>query len=324
MGKPLNFAILMGYAAHWIGAKLADFYQDGAVLARANLAAAAEFQLDILQVISDSYREAADAGLEVIFPADDLPLAPKPLLETPSDLDKLRFPAPEEGRRMSDRLLAIREMAVQSKGELPVMGWVEGALSLAASLRGLSNLLVDLVDRPEWADELLARCAEAETRFALAQLQAGADLIGLGDAAASQISPAMYRRYALPWEQQIFRAVKEHRGVTRLHICGNTTRLLADMGTAGADIIDLDWMVSLSRARSLLPRQVLCGNVDPVTVFLQGTPVEVRQSVLACHAQAQGGWIAAAGCEIPEGTPPANLRAVAETLEELSGTVAGG
>jgi len=74
-----------------------------------------------------------------------------------------------------------------------------------------------------------------------AVIAAGADIIGLGDAICSQIAPVMYRQFALPYEQRIFAAVHERGALARLHICGNTTRLLADMALCGADIIDLDW-----------------------------------------------------------------------------------
>lgn len=317
-GKPLNFTILMGFAADWIGAHMRDYYLDARVLARASLVTAEAFGLDILQAISDPYREAADAGLVVDFPEDDLPISRVPLLRSPDDLRHLRYPDPDAGRRMSDRLEAVRLMKAQGGGELPVMGWVEGALAEAADIRGLSNLLMDMVDRPEWVHELLEICAMAEIAFARAQVEAGADIIGLGDAAASQISPAMYREFALPYEQRIFAAVHEAGARSRLHICGNTSRLIGDMGRSGAQIIDLDWMVSLSKARSLLPEVILCGNADPVAIFLQGDADLVKRTYSQCRKDAGERWIAAAGCEIPRGTDPRNLKALAEFLENIA------
>jgi MtaA/CmuA family methyltransferase len=312
-----NFDIMMGFAADHIGKPLSSYYQDYRVLGEANLAVQADFQLDIVQAISDPYREAADAGLEVEFPPDDLPLSKKPFLEAPEDVRKLRFPAPAQGRRMSDRLEAIRYFRYQVGGEIPIMGWVEGALAEAADLRGVINILIDLVDRPAWVFELLEQCVEAEIAFAQAQVGAGADIIGLGDAIASQISPAMYRKFALPYEQRIFSAVKEMGALSRLHICGNTTRILADMAKSGAEIIDLDWMVDLRQARETLP-VVICGNLDPVAVFLQGSPEEVEAGTFANARACAPKWIAGAGCEIPRRTPHANLHAQTRALNKLA------
>jgi MtaA/CmuA family methyltransferase len=242
---PANFDIFMTFAAHHIGEPLSRYYLDHRVLVEANLAVLKDFGLDIVQAISDPYREAADFGLEVEFPEDDLPLARKPLLADPADIQKLKPPDPSTGKRMSDRLEAIRCFREQAGGEVPIMGWVEGSLAEAADLRGMEALLMDLILRPEWVEELLEICLEVEIAFARAQVGAGADIVGLGDAVCSQISPKMYQQYALPHEQRIFDAVHEMGALTRLHICGNTTQIVTGMVGSGADFVDLDWMVDL-------------------------------------------------------------------------------
>ena len=285
------------------------------MLVEANLAVVADFGVDILQAISDPYREAADFGLDVDFPADNLPLNRKPLIAEVDDLKKLVPPNPTAGRRMSDRLEAIRLFREKAGGEIPIMGWVEGALAEASDLRGMYLNMTDLVSRPDWLTELLEICAEVEIAFARAQIEAGADIIGLGDAVCSQISPKMYRQFALPYEQRIFAAVHEMGAVARLHICGNTTRLLPDMLQSGADIIDLDWMVDIEKAAQLFDdRAAICGNFDPVAVMLQGTPEMVRDATLACIQKGGKRLFSGAGCEIPEDTPDENLLAQRQTL----------
>ena len=312
-----NFDIMMTFAAHFIGQPLSRYYQDYHVLVEANLAVQQAFGLDILQAISDPYREAADFGLQVEFPEDGLPLSKIPLLQEPDDKKTLEAPTPETGRRMSDRLEALRLFRQQAGGEVPIMGWVEGALAEAADLRGVSTLLVDLHDRPDWVIDLLEQLTETAIAFARAQINAGADIIGLGDAVASQISPKMYRQFALPYEQRIFQAVCEMGGVARLHICGDTSRILADMLESQADIIDIDWMVDIQKAAQVFgDRAALCGNFDPVAVMLQGTPEQVRQAVRICCQYGGRRYFSMAGCEIPDGTPHANLQAQAEVLAQ--------
>lgn len=315
--RPPNFNIMMTFAAHYIGQPLASYYQDYRVLTDANFAVRDAFSLDILQAISDPYREAADLGLHVEFPEDGLPLSRVPLLADPADLSQLKLVEPSQGRRMSDRLEAIRRFRDVAGGEVMLMGWVEGALAEAADLRGVSQLMLDLVDRPDWVTDLLEFCTEQEIAFARAQVEAGADIIGLGDAVASQVSPRMYRRYALPYEKRIFDAVHEMGALARLHICGDTTKILADMPQSGADIIDIDWMVDMAAAAAAFGDRAVCGNQDPVAVMLQATPQQVIEAVQKCAYQAGPRFISAAGCEIPDGTPHANLLAQAETLVEI-------
>ena len=64
----------------------------------------------------------------------------------------------------------------------------------------------------------------------------------------------MYERYALSYEQRIFEEVHRGGGIARLHICGNTTRLLPAMLRSGADIIDLDSMVDFAAVSGSLWR----------------------------------------------------------------------
>lgn len=314
--RPPNFNIMMQFAAHYIGQPLSRYYQDYRVLCDANFAVQAAFDLDVWQAISDPYREAGDAGMEVAFPDDGLPIARHALLQAPSDLARLRYPKPEDGRRMSDRLAAVRLFAERSNGEMPVMGWVEGALAEAADVRGMGQLMTDLLDRPEWVHELLETSCEVEIAFARAQVAAGATIIGLGDAVASQVSPRAYREFALPFEQRVFAAVHEMGALARLHICGNTSRIVADMVQSGADIVDLDWMVDMRRAAQVIGDQAApCGNHDPVAIMLRGTPEMVKASVIAELAAGGARCISMAGCEIPDGTPHENLLAHRDALK---------
>jgi MtaA/CmuA family methyltransferase len=324
-GEPVdrapNFDIIMAFGAHHIGARLRDYYLDYRTLVRMNLAVLEDFQLDIVSVISDAYREACDWGLPVDFPEDNLPMRVRPLIEEPHDLRKLRPPDPETSRRMSDRIEGVRALKEATGGRVPVMGWVEGALAEANDLRGDTALLLDLYDRPEWLTDLLELLTETEISFARAQIAAGADIIGLGDAIASVISPNMYRTFALPYEQRIFQAVEAMGAVPRLHICGDTTRIAADMARSGAQIIDVDWMVNYAKTRAIFDqspnRPSILGNADPVAVFYQGTQEEVFRATRKCLDAGGERCFIAAGCEIPDGTPPENIQAQNRAIQEF-------
>ncbi|NIM96000.1 MAG: uroporphyrinogen decarboxylase [Anaerolineales bacterium] len=316
--RPLNFDIFMTFAAHHIGKPLSEYYLDHRVLVDANLAVLEDFDLDIVQAISDPFRETADFGAEILFPEDDLPISKVPLLVEPEDIGILKPPDPHSGRRMSDRLEAIRLFREKVGGEVPIMGWVEGALAEAANLRGVSELLMDLILRPDWVQELLEICVEVAVPFALAQIDAGADIIGLGDAVVSQISPGMYRQFALPYEKMIFDAVHSYGGIARLHICGDTNKIIPEMVESGADIIDLDWMVDMEKAVVEFGDQVsFLGNFDPVAVMLQGSPDEVYNATTACLEMAGHRGFSAPGCEVPDATSHENLRAQSRALREF-------
>jgi MtaA/CmuA family methyltransferase len=320
-GKPVdripNFDILMGFAARHSGARLSDYFLDYRVLCAATLAMVESFGVDIVSTISDSYREPADLGAQIEFPEDNLPLCRRPLLANATDLSKLK-PLSSPGKRMGDSVEGVRLLHERVGGQIPVMGWVEGALAQAVVLRGDSELMLDIYDCPEFVSELLEFCCELEIAFARWQIAAGADIIGLGDAIASQVSPHMYRELALPYEQRIFQAVHQMGALARLHICGNTTRILEEMPLSGADIIDIDWMVDIRQAAQAFgDGPALVGNFDPVAVMLNGTVRQVEAAVRYCAENGGSKYFSAAGCEIPEGTPYENTLAQRRVLSEI-------
>lgn len=319
--RPPNLDIYMQRAAHHVGQPLSRYYLDHRVLVEANLAVLEAFDLDIVQAISDPYREASDLGLDVEWPEDGLPLRRAIRLRDPGDASSLRLTKPEDGRRMTDRLEAVRLLRERVDEDVPVMGWVEGAFALASVLRGDTNLLLDIHDRPEWLTELLDRLVEVGVAFARAQVAAGAHVVGLGDSMGSLVSPRQYRAFVLPYEQRVFAAVREAGAVPRLHICGDTSHIVPDMARSGAAIVDLDWMVDLGRATEAFGPggPAPCGNFDPVAVMLHGTPQDVEGAVRACAAASGPRHFSAAGCEIPDRTPEANLLAHARALRELGG-----
>ncbi|MCP4141835.1 MAG: uroporphyrinogen decarboxylase [Chloroflexi bacterium] len=316
--RPPNFNIFMTFASHHIQQSLKNYYLDHRVLVDANLAVMEDFEIDIVQAISDPYRETADFGAEIEFPDDGLPLSHIPLLADPSFISRLKSPDPTTGKRMSDRLEAIRLFREKVGGEVPIMGWVEGALAEAADLRGVSELMMDVIIRPEWVKDLLEICVEVGIKFAQAQMEAGADIIGLGDAIASQISPKMYHEFALPYEKRIFQAVHEMGGIARLHICGNTNKIISGMVESGANIIDLDSMVDMKAAAKEYGNQVsFMGNVDPVSVMLQGTPEGIYETTTECMTVGGTRSISGGGCEIPDNTPHKNLHAQSRALRDF-------
>ncbi|NDJ77286.1 MAG: hypothetical protein GYB65_13610 [Chloroflexi bacterium] len=314
-----NMTLVMQYAADLINAPLASYYQDYEVLCEANFKSVEVYGLDILDAISDPYRETADYGATIEFPPNSLPVCKAPRLQNPDDLASLPTPDPNKpGSRMRDRVDAIRLFHERAGGQVPIQGWVEGALAEAADLRGVTAIMYDLYDRAEWLEELLEHCVETAINFAVAQVEAGATIIGLGDAIASQVGPRAYRRFALPYEQRIFQAVRDAGAIPRLHICGDTTRIVKDMAHSGAQIIDLDWQVDLAQARAEVdaidPDIALCGNFDPVAILLDGTPDTVTQAVGTCYAAGGDNWLAAPGCEVPRYTPAENVLALRDAL----------
>jgi MtaA/CmuA family methyltransferase len=304
--------ITMMFAADTAGVLYGDYARDHRVLAEAQLKTAAKYRFDYLSAISDPARETSDLGGSVRW-FDNQPPAideERAVLADKSALKKL--PAPERvlGARMEDRLNAVRMLRERAGNDFLVEGWVEGPCALGADLRGLNTLMLDFADDPRFVEDLFAYVVALESHFARLQVDAGADLIGIGDAACSLIGPRRYQDPVLEWEQRLIAAIESAGAATRLHICGNTRRLLPAMGRTGARMIDLDYPSPMAEARAAMnPDQVLLGNLDPVRAVRDSHPARITADLEACWHAAGPHYIAGAGCEIARGTPEENLLA---------------
>ena len=79
-----------------------------------------------------------------------------------------------------------------------IVGWVEGPLALAAEMRGLSALMMDTYEDPGFLDDLFDFTSSVGMAYWKPQVEAGADTIGMSDAAASMMSLAALRAVRLP------------------------------------------------------------------------------------------------------------------------------
>ena len=306
--------ITMMFAADQVGARYRDYASDYRVLAAGQLATAERFDLDYVSAISDPAREASDLGAAIEW-FDDQPPAideSRALLAEKSALATLRVPDPAAGRRMSDRIEGVRLLRERCGHDRAVEGWVEGPCAMGADLRGVNTLMLDFYDDPEFVYDVFAFTVEMELEFARAQVEAGADLIGVGDAAASLVGPELYDEFVQAFETRLVRGIQALGARVRLHICGKTRRIFGGMAATGAEMIDLDSMAPLDAARAEMgDGPVLAGNVDPVRVMRDGAPDDIVAALAECRRQAGPRYIVAAGCEIPRGTPADNLLAMA-------------
>ena len=307
--RPAVTPIFMAWSANYIGRTYRDYYLDGDVLVESQLAVTKAFNLDQVSAISDPWREASAYGMEFDYPEEGVGKPMGLLIQGPDDISKVRLFDACKAERTRQRIESVEKMAAQVGQTHSVLGWVEGPLAEYSDLRGVETALMDLMDKPEMYVEAAETIIDNAIAFALAQIEAGADMIGVGDAAASLIAPAMFEEFVLPFEKKLFDAIHEAGATVKLHICGNIKRIIGEMAKTGAEIIDVDWMVPMTHAREAVgPDITLAGNFDPTVVLLQGTPDDVAKAARECLSTAGERFILQPGCEVPPSTPEENIR----------------
>lgn len=310
-GEPVDrvpvFPLLMFFALQRIGITYREFARNGSSMAAAQLNIHSRFGVDAITACSDAFRISADLGGEMVFPDDSPPFLATPLVASAADFARLERPDPTTvGCRMADRAVGVKEMVRAVGDRCLVLGWVDMPFAEACSLCGVTEFMLALYDEPLLAHRILDFLADIVIDFALLQLEAGAPMIGAGDAAASLIGPELYREFALPYETRVCEAIQAAGGLTKLHICGNTVDLLRDMARTGADLFSVDHLVDLAIAREVFGEAGLCykGNMDPVADMLQATPEHCLKQALTCIRVAEGTpYMVSPGCEVPGETP---------------------
>ncbi len=324
-GKPVdrtpNTNIIMTLAAKETGVKYSDYVTDHRLLVEGNIACAEKYGIDIVTVMSDPMHEAYDVGVDVVFPEDDVPYPRCNLINCAEDVLKLKTVKPEDGRRMSETVRAIELYKKRLGDSYPVCGWVEGCFAEAADLMGVNEFLMEVMDEEGYADDLLEFCLQQAIVFAKAQVDAGADIIGVGDAIASVAGPYLYDDKAVVFETRLFRAIKEMGARIKLHICGNITPFIDWIPTDLIDILDVDWMNPIDKAaEACRGKCAFSGNYDPVGVLLQSEPAVISETVeKLIRTNSSERYITSAGCEVPKDTPEENLKAVTGTVKKLFG-----
>jgi len=314
-----NLSILMTFAAKYIGKRYDQYVRDFRILVEGNIRCCKDFEIDMLSVISDPMRETHAFGAEVVFPVDGVPYAQAPFINSFKDLENLSSKDPLDEVRLFDRVQAVYLYKQECAQEYPILGWVEGAFAEACDLHGITETMKDLYEAPEFLIDLLEICTSQAIIFAESQIDAGADFIGIGDAAASLISPKMYQKFVLPYEQRIIQAIHAKGARAKLHICGNTTSLLSLITETKADMIDVDYPVNFNNAIQIFGTQIsACGNFEPSNVLFLGNSSGVQAAVKNCVAIAANNTMIAPGCEVPRDTPVENLKSISKTLWEIA------
>ena len=311
--KVLFRPILMQFACEYIGKNYGEFASDYKILAEANLRCMDDFDLDMLGLISDPYRETSAFGAKIKYVPDGVPRCLDLIVNNIEDVKNLKIPDVYKAERTLDRIKAGELLSNKTQGNVPIIGWIEGPLAEACDLTGIENMLMQLMIDPDFANRLLDKCMQVAKDFAKTQIETGCEIIGIGDAVCSQIDTNTYNTFIRNRHKELISYIHGLGAKIKLHICGDINHLLPSMKDFIIDILDLDWQVDIGEARAILGEKVIfAGNINPV--FIQDkTQEEVyNRCKTLVEKYRYERFILSAGCEITPLTDAANLKAMRE------------
>jgi MtaA/CmuA family methyltransferase len=303
--------ILMHFAARFNDTTYGKFASDYKVLVESNIRAMEYFDTDMVSLISDPYRETSAFGARIEYIEEGVPRCLDQIVKTMDDVKNLPSPDVYRCERTLDRIKGAEYFQKLIKGTVPVSGWIEGPLAEACDLTGVNEMLIYLMTDPDFSNLLMDKCMITAKNFAKAQIEAGCDLIGMGDAICSQIDKDTYDLFVKQRHIELISFIHECGASVKLHICGNITHLLNSLKDLKTDIIDLDWQVDLDLGREILGNNVVIGgNINPVLIQDKTEEEVYNMSRMLVDKFKDQKYLLAAGCEITVLTPHQNLMAM--------------
>jgi uroporphyrinogen decarboxylase len=275
------------------------------------------FGTDALWDLWGVHAEAEAMGSVLKIPDDMACSVDKPAIKSyEEDLSKMRLLNPHKDGHLPLILEGIRQLKDLSGGRYPVLGYVQGPFRLASMLRGTEDLMRDCVKANRHLEALLNFCTDALIVYATSLVQAGADLIWIGDPTSSgdAISRKTWLTYGFPYTKRLVQAIHNNGVMVMMHICGNTSDRLDTFVATGIDAMSLDEKVDLSHARKIMGDKIcLWGNVSPSKTLFFGTANEVEKEAKTCIEKGRGKnghFVLCSGCMVAAETPSENIAAM--------------
>jgi uroporphyrinogen decarboxylase len=179
-------------------------------------------------------------------------------------------------------------------------------------LIGASDTAMATIENPKLVHDVAEFSSRTIARYASALFDNGADIVMILEPTAVLLSPAQFEEFSGAYVSQI---VQDLRGITILHICGDTKHLVGAMSRTGVDGLSLDSAVDFTATAQQIEKNcVLMGNLDPVRIVRNQSSEQMRRTTREFLEKTRGipNLIVSSGCDLPQDTPIENIRVMIE------------
>jgi uroporphyrinogen decarboxylase len=277
------------------------------------------YHVDAAILFSDIVVPLRAVGVDVDIKPGIGPVIGKPVRRE-ADLVQLRDLEPPDVSYLAPAISSL----VAELGSTPLIGFAGGPFTLASYLveggpsKNQERTKALMYGDPRLWHVLLTRLTDITIAFLQVQVSAGASAVQLFDSWVGTLSPEDYRAAVLPHSRRVFGALAG-TGVPRLHFGVGTGELLGLMSEAGADVVGVDWRVSLDEAvRRVDIGTALQGNLDPAVLLAPWDVVELRARDVLSRGRAAEGHIFNLGHGVLPETDPDALARLADFVHEES------
>jgi uroporphyrinogen decarboxylase len=278
------------------------------------------YRTPVLLTAIDTTVEAEAYGCEVKIPAREAPSIVGRLVTSAADIGTLADPVPGDARTRVPLETAWRLTAEVGEG-VPVVGTMVGPFALASRIFGMEETFAAISTEPETIEALLDIVTGFLCRYALEFRETGAWGVLVVEAAAGRLSPEGLARFSVPFFKRIVKAVETSDFAVIVHNCHATLDNLDAVLASGASLYHFGPPMDMAAALARVPPEIILGgNLDSEAIFEKGSPQAAGESTrtLLEATRPYKNFVVSSGCDIPPGSPLANLNAFFRAVADFN------
>lgn len=299
------------------GNTVREAVSNGKVHAEAVIKLAEAYRSTAACTIMDLTTEAEAFGAEIAFSDEAVPAVVGHMLTDAKSINDLQVPSLSAGR--IPQYLKANLLAARAIKDRPVFAGCIGPFSLAGRLYDMSGIMMLIYENPDAAHTLLAKCTQFIEKYCEALKLTGANGVLMAEPAAGLLSNEDCKTFSSAYVKYIVNKVQDEHFIVILHNCGNTGHCTEAMVETGAAAYHFGNKCRMEEViKEVPPTALAMGNLDPVSLFKDGTPAQMREATLDLleKMREHPNFVLSSGCDTPPHTPIENINAFFEALNE--------
>ncbi len=305
------YPLINSISRNYVGINYAEWTLNTDKCAESIIKATDELDVDVICSLVDLSVEAADWGIEMMYPENAAagPETNDQFIKKLADFEKVVVLNPLETPRMSEHIKLVQKLMDARGQEKPVVAFVFGPLGILSMMTGLSKMFAYMKRNPEVFHQALRNITDTLKVYINALMDTGCHAVMFDTLYSSQtiMRASMWDEFEGPYIEELSNLVHERNRLVMIHNCGKGIYFkeqIARMKPAAISHLYLPPdCETMEECKAKYGDQVtMIGAVDP-SFIVSATEDEVRAE---CRREMDaymknGGYILATGCEYPAG-----------------------
>lgn len=199
--------------------------------------------------------------------------------------------------------------------DVPIIGNITGPVSTASSTAEPVQFYKDMRKNNAKVHEFMEFVTQECIRFALAQIEAGADVICISDPSGTGeiLGKRFFDEFTVTYLNKLLAAIKPTGVKTIVHICGQMHSVFEQVAKVESDALSFDAVVPLRKSSQALPGRVLMGNISTFAIERSDAS---KIATLTRNCVKNGSKIISPACGLGMHSPLSNVQTILKTLKE--------